>query len=1164
MKNYSNYLEINGGNVKGSITNNADLKINGGNFIAESNSTNGSLEGRITNKGNLEMTGGTITCTGKNTSITAIKNEGTANISNVTIDINIDEYVSSVKACGIHDIALKGISLDGVTINIIIGETDIRWPDKVYGIKNEHGNANISNTEINVQTNCKNSESASYGIVSGRETLNINENVTINSNAYKSYGISKEGTGDINILKSLTINSNGTDSKSCGIYGKKTGTIKIGENDEKLDNDSIQIISNQYGLYIENSEVKWYDGTIKGKKAIEGTIKEIETNCQIETTVETIDETNIEIATLVDNVKIAKIGETEYSSLEEAINSCNDDEQTTIQLIYPNVTLNQKINIPERKNIILDLNGNTINSDEKLENNGTLEIINSAEDGKFNAYIINNGNLKLNHIKIDKIALIDDFIINNGTLNIEDMQMEINIQGNNTYHIINNKGTLNYNGGTLSFNQYNYETSGKDYDGSGFIIYNNENCTVNMNGGTIETWIDVIYNNNGKVNINEGEIKCKKLGNSIGIYNKQGQVEIKGGKIEASLSAIYNMSGNVKVIDGTIKTNRMGILNLGTVEMSGGKIEHSSLDCADNVIGVYNRENCLFKMTGGEINLRRNDGIYNYGNVEIIKGTISVTNEYDDIDAIGISNIGNLTIGTKGGEVSKEEPTIIGSKSGVTNYYDSGNFKFYDGIIKGTKKTIGGTITEIEEDTELITNTDEKGKKQSYLDRIELAQIGEKIYYKLEDAINDVPENNENEVTIKLLRNVRYLNTETSKVIENRNIILDLNGYKIETDKEYIIINKGTLKIIDGSTENTGLIKYMGTGAKYAIKNEGNLEINNIEIPGIHNVNGATTLDTSHYVSLINNESTLTINNAIIMQRIENKENAVININNIEDRAGINNKGELNIYGAKNILEINNNETGVVNISGGRISKINNYNIVEQTAGTVGNYTSKNSKTTYNVIGGTVETLQNGGILNVGQKDGVVDITNPYINSVVNYVANGINLYDGTIGGGYLEIEDIEEGYGIAIEFFRYMNKMYLTQNPEAKIGEQEYTTLQDAINAVPEGNTEPVTITINRDTVHTKKQQIEVTENKNIILDLNGKTIVTSVDESIINKGTLNIINNSEAKIASIKIAGMNEAKNVIKNEGTLGLSNIDLKGYIYNTGILTVNEANISNQRK
>ena len=168
--------------------------------------------------------------------------------------------------------------------------------------------------------------------------------------------------------------------------------------------------------------------------------------------------------------------------------------------------------------------------------------------------------------------------------------------------------------------------------------------------------------------------------------------------------------------------------------------------------------------------------------MNIISGTF--------ISGVSNTNTGTINIGTKGdlteeGElnVSKTNPNITNSNGyGLT--ISRGIVNFYDGIISGTSGAINGTVNEIEDGYEIISGQTEDGKESKYLALLPVAKIvsTNEEYYNLQDAIDAVTKTGE---TIKIIRKYTTLNTlETITIPEDKNIIIDLNGYTIEQNNE--------------------------------------------------------------------------------------------------------------------------------------------------------------------------------------------------------------------------------------------------------------------------------------------------------------------------------------------------------------------------------------------
>ena len=128
-----------------------------------------------------------------------------------------------------------------------------------------------------------------------------------------------------------------------------------------------------------------------------------------------------------------------------------------------------------------------------------------------------------------------------------------------------------------------------------------------------------------------------------------------------------------------------------------------------------------------------------------------------------------------------------------------------------------------------------------------------------------------------------------------------------------------------------------------------------------------------------------------------------------------------------------------------------------------------------------------------------------------------------------------------------------------AKIGDTEYATLADAVAAVPTNGT-ATTITMIADETVVGNAGITIAKDKNVVLDLNGKTVTGNTDSGsnyalITNNGTLTI--QDATGTGKLEVYPTNPwvyseadpngyASNLIRNDGTLTVE----KGNLYNDG--------------
>ena len=134
----------------------------------------------------------------------------------------------------------------------------------------------------------------------------------------------------------------------------------------------------------------------------------------------------------------------------------------------------------------------------------------------------------------------------------------------------------------------------------------------------------------------------------------------------------------------------------------------------------------------------------------------------------------------------------------------------------------------------------------------------------------------------------------------------------------------------------------------------------------------------------------------------------------------------------------------------------------------------------------------------------------------------------------------------------RFRTEVFEGENPVvAKIGDVTYETLEAAVAAVPDGT--ETTITMLADYAVDGNAGITIATTKNVVLDLNSKTVTLNINESkasqlFKNNGTLTITDSSTGKTGKLTNAPgeglgvgtwpeLNFATNIITNSGTLNI---------------------------
>lgn len=629
---------------------------------------------------------------------------------------------------------------------------------------------------------------------------NINNDGTMNIYA-KEIESAIRNNGELNIFRGII----STNSNASIITNYATGVVNLGKKGD-VDEKGNLIVS-KLEPYIKNSSpykssaaignsgiVNFYDGIIEGVKPISGNaINECESGYIVQ------NEVNGTWTKLyLGKGFVARIKSTgeEYTSVQDAVDAVEKAEET-IEIIGD--IASSEIEIPESKNIKIDLLGHSIRVQGSLVNNGTLLLSDTspAKTGRIgpmnsNVIIQNNGNLKITG-GIYETTYSNGVIENNGILDISGGEFDNKSYSN--YTILNNEtGNLNISGGTIK---------GRGETVAIYVRSIIENKgTLDMSGGTVSAYAVggssgkyYLINNYNKLNISSGTLE--------GALNSAGEAYAILNRGSATIGQVKDISENVqKVNSPEIKSVDTAIYNYNDLTINDVRIGSSSKGVST---GIVNNVASL-NMLGGEINA--STGIQNVG-----KGTIN--------------------IGKKDGAVSQTSPSINGSSIGVYDQDGKGIINFYDGKIKGYGlSAINGYITEIESGYEVVPKFD--GNYQiKYLQQITpmveiLDESGipttnqcgdegdlDKACYDLQTAI-DKSQNGE---TIRLYKNVELKSqTNTYSIPEGKHIIFDLYGFFIIKSENNFIENNGTLEITD-SFYNKGMI--IGKSGNI-VKNVGN------------------------------------------------------------------------------------------------------------------------------------------------------------------------------------------------------------------------------------------------------------------------------------------------------------------------------------------------------
>jgi len=390
-------------------------------------------------------------------------------------------------------------------------------------------------------------------------------------------------------------------------------------------------------------------------------------------------------------------------------------------------------------------------------------------------------------------------------------------------------------------------------------------------------------------------------------------------------------------------------------------------------------------------------------------------------------------------------------------------------------------------------------------DDTSVARIGEAEYFTLQSAI-DAAEAGE---TIVLIGDV----TESISIGNDKNITIDLNGYRISNSGESdTITNSGTVKII--STENSETERYTGEIFNNqencaSVRNSGSLEViagdtlangfamvntGTIELKGYAYVWGQNTINPA---ILNNKDASLTISS----------ENATIEA--FEDSDGqadtlygccIENLGHVNMISGSINGNVSNSNTASITIRDCRIN---------------GNFTA--------------------------DQDANVKITGGKFTIDINSFLDDLHTADA------VELEKYSADY----YFFWGHDYIYVVsgKEPVAAKGEDEYYTLQSAIDAAEDGET----IVLLQETT----ENIYIANDKDITIDFHGYWICNDGEsDTLVNKGVVKFVSSDDSNSGGV----VNNFDNcvTVRNSGTMEIADGTIERYgiggsaIVNTGTL------------
>ena len=562
-------------------------------------------------------------------------------------------------------------------------------------------------------------------------------------------------------IKDATLNYSVVEIKEKLTLGEKDGVVST--TTPTLRESDLTTIDNTQGKIFN-----FYDGIVIGpndkynsyyneyRRPIEGLVSDVETGYSI---FKEIDGNSQKKYLTTDPIVTLSSNNTDYRTLAEAIADANAGDTITYlrDVTIPTSGDNTIIN----KDVIIDINGKNIDSDaQMITNNASITLKDSLGTGNIKFY------------DLDRTG-----IINNGTMSLENISLNAQVDNSSTMNVTNSTITRLLNTGTITADGMN----GTKVVTAGSITFaNNSTNTIEtiQNTGTLSGYglNNNQLNNSGSLNLTNSSFVSIASSSATG-------VRIDDSTITAGTYSVNSFNGlesNNLTINKTLSVSGVAVIdgftgNLSTsstniqVTNSNFSLDNTgtiSLDSTNTLTSISNDGNVdLDGVTSGTI--------YNSGTLNVTKTTISgritnvgVTNysqttltnnsDYSRVDGYagvvnsgefymesgsisasgeGIKNTGKLVLGVRDGNVDGSIPSINGT-IGVTGNVTA----FYDGIVTGSTESISGFAIVVEDDYELKKDEDQ-GLQRAYLiqasqGEARVAVVNNINYTSLQAAIN--------------------------------------------------------------------------------------------------------------------------------------------------------------------------------------------------------------------------------------------------------------------------------------------------------------------------------------------------------------------------------------------------------------------------------------------
>ena len=745
---------------------------------------------------------------------------------------------------------------------------------------------------------------------------------------------------------------------------------------------------------------------------------------------------------------VARIGTTGYDSLQSAVSAAKSGETV---VVLKDTELTSSILFTQ--NITLDLNGKTITS---------AKIVFMLSDAHGVEVTIQNGT-----IDATASVIYAQNVVENCKVTFEKVNMTVNTNSYDAIWFSYNKGAGNvieFVGSSLQTKALAYGINVKDTEivltdsevhseTHAIALFSGARLSVNGTSSVVSDNANAIANNGSERNSDtEIIINGGTISGVVGIYHPgAGTLTIKGGTISGKGSAVEMRNGTLIVTGGALTASS----EFATKAEGSG----SSVSGAVIAISPYKNREISVTVSGGEIQYVGND----VNGKAFYEAFIPVeANETAPVPTISISG-GKFA----GGVVSTR----------ADNYISGGNFT----VAPGYSEFVDGYSVKVGEDGVLEV------VQQSFV-----AVVDNVGYHSLQEAIGAAGSGE----TVTLLKDT----SETVNIAEGKDIVLDLNGKTLTSDKASTatVSNDGTVRItssVEGGKITRGTTKY------YVILNHGTMTIDGAIT--VENTNGSDT-------------SSLIDNGWYYPDERPDGKYAVLTIDGGE-------------FVTATPIAIKNDEFGRLTVNGGTFTATNqsvqNWGYAELHGG---HFTSQ-------VIGWSYDNMPDdkiGTVIDGGKYDsGVGSIYSGATGNVMGYlVPDKASPLDISGGSFKAAIHYSYYAEGFVADVTKVDEEGYVTVEANetgyvAAVGGIGYVSLQTAINAAGSGET----VTLLKDTSET----VNIAEGKDIVLDLNGKTLTSdkASTATVSNDGTVRITSSVEGG----KITRGTTKYYVILNHGTM-----------------------------